>query len=86
MGSVVCVGGFVGVSVSVGKDVDVSDGLAEAVSVGGGVNVSAAGRLVNVLTGTGVAEAGNCPIAFKLQATVINVKITGRISFVFFMA
>ena len=86
MGSDVSVGGLVGASVSVGKDVDVSDGLAEAVSVGGGVDVSAAGTLVNVSTGAGDAEAGTCPVAFKLQAAVINVKITGRISFVFFMA
>ena len=70
----------------VGRGVNVSDGMDRTVSVGSGMDVSATGTLVNVSTGIGEDEAGACPVAFKLQAAVINVKITGRISFVFFMA
>ena len=74
----------VGRGVSVGGGVKVSDGMGEAVSVGMRVDVSAGGRLVNVLAGAGEDEAGTC--LSLLQATRNRVKIIGRISFVFFMA
>ncbi len=86
MGSGVSVGAAVGISVSVGRGVNVSDGMAEAISVGMGVKVSAAGKLVDVLAGTGEVEAGAGSVLLKLQAAIVRVKIIGKISFIFFMA
>ena len=88
MGSGVSVGAAVGISVSVGRGrgVNVSDGMAEAISVGMGVKVSAAGRLVDVITVVGEVEAVTDPVLLKLQAAIVRVKIIGRISFLFFMA
>ena len=60
--------------------------MAEAVSVGMGVDVSAAGRLVDVSAGTGEDEAGACPALLELQAARDRVKRIIRISFLFFMA
>jgi hypothetical protein len=51
-----------------------------------GVKVSAAGRLVDVSAGTGEVEAGAGPVLLKLQATIVRLKIIGKINFVFFMA
>jgi hypothetical protein len=76
----------VGVSVSVGRAVNVSEGIAEAVSVGMGVDISAEGRLVDVSAGTGEFEAGTCPVLLELQAARNRVQIISRISFLFFMA
>ena len=83
MGGGVSVGAAVGISVLVGRGVNVSDGMAEAVSVGIGVKVSAAGKLVDVSTGAGEVEAGACLV---LQAARDRVKIISKISFLFFMA
>jgi hypothetical protein len=66
--------------------VNVSDGMVEAISVGMGVKVSGAGRLVDVSAGTGDVEAGACPALLKLQACIIRVKMKGRKSFLFIMA
>ena len=86
MGSGVSVGAAVGISVSVGRGVNIFDGMAEAISAGRGVKVSAAGRLVDVSAGTGEVEAGTEPMLLKLQAAIVRVKIIGKINFVFFMA
>ena len=86
MGSGVSVGAAVGISVSVGRGVNIFDGMAEAISAGRGVKVSAAGRLVDVITVAGEVEAGTDPVLLKLQAAIVRVKIIGRISFLFFMA
>ena len=67
--------------VSFGIGVKVSDGMAEAVSVGMGVKVSVATRLGNVDSALGAGEAGACPVLLKLQASVVRVKIMGRKSF-----
>ena len=66
--------------------VKVSNGTAEAVNVGMGVKVSVAETLVDVDSVMGGEEAGACPVLLRLQATVVSVKIMGRISFLFFMA
>ena len=75
----------VAVGMSVGRGVNVCDGMAEAVSVGRGVKVSATGRLVDVLTGAAEVEAGACPVLLKLQARVVRIKMMGRKFFLFCM-
>ena len=75
---------FVGVFAGIG--VNVSNGIAEAVNVGIGVKVSVADKLVDVFTDTGEAEVGVCPVLLKLQASVADIKIMGRINFWFFMS
>ena len=83
MGSSVSVGATVDTSVSVGRGVN--DGMAETVVVGMAVDVSAAGRLIDVLVDTGEEEAGVCPVLLTVQAIVDRIKIIGRISFMLFM-
>ena len=72
--------------VSVGSGVNVSDGTAEAVSVEMGVKVSVTEKLVGEEAGAGEAEAGVCPVVLKLQASIVNVKMNGRKSFLFFIS
>jgi len=74
------------VGVSVGRGVNVCDGMAEAVSVGMEVNVSATGRLVDVLTGAAEeVEAGACPVLLNPQASVVRIRMMGRKYFLFCM-
>jgi len=77
------VGIGVAVGVLVGRGVNVSEGMAETVSVGMGVKVSAAGRLVDVLIGAREGEAGACPVLLKLQARDVRIKMMGRKYFLF---
>jgi len=86
MGRGVSVGVSVGIEVLVGSGVNVSDGTAEAVSVGMGVKVSVIERLIGDEAGAGEDEAGFCPVLLILQATVVKVKIMVRKSFLFSMA
>ena len=72
--------------VSVGSGVNVSDGMAEAVSVGMEVKVSVTERLIGDEAGMVEDEAGSCPVLFKLQAYSVNIKIIGRKSFLFCIA
>ena len=86
MGRGVSVGVPVGMGVSVGSGVNVSEGMAEAVSVGMGVKVSVTERLIGNEAGMVEEEAGFCPVLLKLQAHSVNIKITGRKSFLFCIA
>jgi len=72
--------------VSVGSGVNVSDGMAEAVSVGMEVKVSVTERLIGDEAGAGELEAGACPALFKLQAHSVKIKMRGRKSFLFFIS
>jgi hypothetical protein len=72
--------------VSVGSGVNVSEGMAEAVNVGMGVKVSVTARLIGDEAGMVDDEAGSCPVLLKLQAHSVNIRITGRKSFLFSMS
>lgn len=77
---------LVGIRVSVGRGVNVSDGIVDAFSVGMEVKVSVTERLIDVSAGMGEAEAGACPALLKLQASVVRIKMIGRNKILFFMA
>jgi hypothetical protein len=72
--------------VSVGSGVNVSEGMVEAVSVGMRVRVSVTERLIGEEAGLVEDEAGACPALLKLQAHSVNIRITGRKSFLFCIA
>jgi opacity protein-like surface antigen len=67
VGRGVSVGASVGVAVSVGAGVEVT--------VGSGVKVSVGMRWVELGTGVGESEAGAPPVAVKLQARVVKIRI-----------
>ncbi len=74
VGSGVSVGVLVGAKVSVEVDMEV----VVAVNARVGVKLSVLGRLAEVETGGGEADAATCPLCERLQAEVIRIKIMGR--------